>query len=136
MSTPPRSPVRCRVLAAAVLVPFIEELLMRGWLLRACVQWQQARSAGGRDPLGDVLDRHSIHQVPAGAWTWTAIAASSLVFAAGHAPQEWPAALAYGLLMATLWIVRRDLLSCVIAHGVTNAGLALTVLATGRPEFW
>ena len=84
-----------RLFAAAVLVPLIEELLMRGWLLRACIQWQEARSAGSRDPLGDVLDQHSIHQLAPGAWTWTAVALSTLIFAAGHAPGEWPAALAW-----------------------------------------
>jgi membrane protease YdiL (CAAX protease family) len=61
---------------------------------------------------------------------------SSLAFAAGHAPGEWVAATAYGLLMAGLWVWRRDLLSCVVAHSVTNVTLALWVWKTGQWSVW
>ena len=61
---------------------------------------------------------------------------ATMVFAAGHAPAEWLAASAYGLVMATLWIVRKDLLSCVLAHAATNVALALYVIANGRWELW
>ncbi len=125
-----------RVVAGCALVPLAEELLMRGYLLAVLVQWQRARRAGEADPLRHTLASRSIAELEPGDWTWLALLLSSLVFAAGHAPAEWPAALAYGLLMGGLWIVRRDLLSCVIAHAATNATLAFTVLATGRWELW
>ena len=38
--------------------------------------------------------------------------------------------------MAGLWIVRRDLLSCIVAHGVTNVVLACYVRATGAWALW
>ena len=64
------------------------------------------------------------------------MAASSVLFALGHAPHEWVAAVAYGLLMAGLWILRKDLLSCVVAHAVTNLALGVYVQYTGRWELW
>ena len=49
---------------------------------------------------------------------------------------EWPAAIAYGLLMCILWARRKDLLSCIAAHATTNVALAAFVLMTGRWEYW
>jgi hypothetical protein len=38
--------------------------------------------------------------------------------------------------MAGLWAWRRDLLTCVVAHAVTNLSLAILVWHTGRWELW
>jgi hypothetical protein len=129
-------PFALRLLAAATLVPLIEERLMRGYLLGLVVQWQRARREARDQALRRALDEYSVRDLEPGAWSGLAVAVSTLLFAAGHQPGEWPAALAYGLLMAALWIVRRDLLSCVVAHAVTNATLAGVVLANGRWELW
>jgi membrane protease YdiL (CAAX protease family) len=125
-----------RLVASSTTVPVFEELLFRGWLLRGAVQWDQARRAGVEDPLGEALHGRSIADVAPGAWTPAAVAVSTLAFAAGHNPGEWPAAIAYGLLMAALWIGRRDLLGCVVAHATTNATLALWVRHTGHWALW
>jgi hypothetical protein len=125
-----------RLVASSTVVPVFEELLFRGLLLLGAVQWDQARRAGSKDPIGDALHDHSVHELAPGAWTPAAVAVSTLAFAAGHAPGEWPAAIAYGLLMAALWIARKDLLSCVVAHGVTNLTLALWVRQTGNWTLW
>jgi len=129
-------PFALRLLAASTVVPLIEERLMRGYLLGLVVQWQRARRERRDRPLRHALDQHSVRELEPGAWSGLAVAVSSLLFAAGHQPDEWLAALAYGLLMAALWIARRDLLSCVVAHAVTNATLAGIVLAGGRWELW
>ena len=125
-----------RMLASVALAPLIEELLLRGYLLRLVVQWQRARRAGEARPLQRVLDARSIDEVEPGAWTPLAVLLSTAAFTLGHAPAEWPAAGAYGLLMAMLWIARRDLLSCVVAHAVTNLGLGLWVWNSGHFELW
>jgi len=83
-----------------------------------------------------VLDEDSISNVRPGAWSVGAVLISSLVFALGHTIPEWPAAVAYGILMSILWIIRKDLLSCIIAHGTTNLTLALYVYFTGHWELW
>jgi len=69
-------------------------------------------------------------------WCVPAVLISSIVFAAGHTVPEWPAALAYGILISILWIIRKDLFSCIIAHGTTNLTLALYVYFTGHSELW
>ena len=125
-----------RVMASSTVVPVFEELLFRGFVLLGAVQWDQARRAGSKDPLGEALHDCSIADAAPGAWTPAAVAISTIAFAPGHAPGEWPAALAYGLLMAGLWIWRRDLLSCVIAHATTNATLALWVRHSGQWTLW
>ena len=42
------------------------------------------------------------------------------------------AGIAYNLL----WYRTRSLKACILAHGVTNLGLAVWVLATGQWNFW
>lgn len=125
-----------RVIASSTVVPVFEELLFRGLLLLGAVQWDQQRRAGSKDPLGDALHDHSVLDLPPGSWTPAAVVISTLAFAAGHAPGEWPAATAYGLLMAALWIGRKDLLTCVVAHATTNLTLGLWVQQTGQWALW
>ena len=125
-----------RLLASASVVPVFEELLFRGLVLRGAVQWDRLRRGGSADPLGEALHDHEPGEVAPGAWTPAALLVSSLAFASGHAPGEWPAAFAYGLLMAGLWVWRQDLLSCVVAHGVTNLTLALWVRRSGQWAVW
>jgi membrane protease YdiL (CAAX protease family) len=125
-----------RLVAVGAVVPLLEELLFRGYVLRLVVQWDRARAAGEPKPRVQALDRRSIADVEPGAWTPVALAVSTLLFAAGHLAYEWPAALAYGLWMAGLWIVRKDLLSCVFAHAVTNVTLAIYVRAAGAWQLW
>lgn len=125
-----------RLLAASLLVPVFEEILMRGFIFRLAWQWWEARKQKISDPLQVALDDKSVNDIPGGAWSWMAILVSTLVFASGHHFYEWPAAIAFGVLMAVLWIICRDLLSCIIAHGITNFALALYVLQSGRWYLW
>lgn len=125
-----------RLAAAGLLVPIFEELLMRGFLLRLAYQWDTLRRSGTPQPLASALDEQSVDEVPPGGWTPAAVVVSTLAFAAGHQVYEWPAAVVYGLLMAGLWIRRKDLLSCMAAHGVTNVALAAYVWTTGAWELW
>ncbi len=126
-----------RLAASGLVVPVFEELAMRGLVLRLVLQWQEARAAGAEKPFEEALDRRSVKDVAPGAWSPLAVAVSTLAFMAMHDPAtEWPAAAAYGALMAGLWIVRRDLLSCIVAHGVTNVVLACYVRATGAWALW
>jgi membrane protease YdiL (CAAX protease family) len=133
---PTAAAVALRIGAATLLVPVFEELLLRGYVLRLVVQWGDARDAGAEDPLGDALDRASVNDVAPGAWTFAAVAISTVLFTLGHRPFEWVAAVVYGLGMALLWVRRGDLLVCVIAHAVTNLTLGLYVVASGSWRIW
>ncbi len=130
------APFWWRLAVSAAVVPFVEEWLFRGLVLRGATQYLLARRDGRPDPLGRMLHEHSVDDLPAGSWTLFGLVFSSVVFAAGHAPAEWIAAIAYGLLMGGLTIWRGDLLSAVVAHGVTNAVLALYVRHTAQWALW
>lgn len=125
-----------RLVASSTVVAVFEELLFRGFLLRAAVQWESARRRGEPDPVGAVLHGRSVGDVAPGTWTPTAAAVSTVAFALGHAPGEWLAAVAYGLLMAAVSVRCKDLLAPIVAHATTNASLALWVRATGNWTLW
>jgi hypothetical protein len=130
-----------RLISASLVVPVFEEIVIRGYVFRFALQWDQIirskiRKKTINNYLLKVLDESNISAVRPGAWSVPAVVISSIVFAAGHTIPEWPAALAYGLLISILWIVRKDLFSCIIAHATTNLALALYVYFTGHWELW
>ena len=125
-----------RFLTAGFVVPVFEELFMRGFVFRVALQWDLLRRQKTPKAFSAALDEASIFNVVPGQWTIYAIVISTIIFAAGHLVAEWPAAIAYGVLMALLWILRKDLISCIVAHGVTNIGLAFYVYYFGRWELW
>lgn len=125
-----------RLVAAGLLVPVFEEMLMRGFIFRLALQWGEARKGKEAEPLQTALDERTINDVLPGAWSWTAVVISTLVFASGHHMYEWPASVGFGLLMALLWIIRKDLITCITAHSVTNICLAVYVLKTGSWQLW
>ncbi len=125
-----------RLLSAGFLVPVFEEILMRGFILRFALQWDDARKKRKNEPLHVAMDDRSINNVAPGAWSWAAVVISTAAFTFGHHLQEWPASIAFGALMAWLWIFRKDLIACIVAHSVTNIALALYVFKTGNWNFW
>ncbi len=125
-----------RLVTASLIVPVFEELMMRGFVFRLAFQWDERRRQNTQTPFLDALDESNIGDVRPGQWSIWAVVISTLVFTVGHTVPEWPAAVAYGILMAGLWIIRKDLLSCMVAHGVTNMGLALYVYYTGNWQLW
>jgi hypothetical protein len=125
-----------RLLAAGFIVPIFEEVMMRGFVFRLALQWDEARKNKSKDALQTAFDDKSVNDVKPGAWSWAAVIISTLAFTAGHTIPEWPASVAYGLVMAGLYILRKDLLSCIVAHGVTNIALAFYVFNTGKWYLW
>ena len=107
--------VAVRWLGATLLVPVMEELFWRSFLMR----W---------------IDKPSFEQVDPRLVSIKAIGLSTLVFTLAHT--QWLAAILAGLAYA--WLYRRSgsLWSAVIAHGVTNGLLGGWVLVTGFWQFW
>lgn len=131
------NPAFClRLTAATFIVPVFEELLMRGYIFYFVLQWDQARRNGAPSAFDDTLHDTTIDEVRTVCWNMPAIIISTIVFTLGHQTAEWPAAFAYGLLMAFLLIIRKDLLSCVVAHGITNLCLGLFVVQSGNWQYW
>ncbi len=123
-----------RALVATTLPPLVEEPLLRGYVFGGVLLVERSRRAGLA--IGDAMDHRSLREIAPGEWSLLAVAISTAAFASGHAPSEWLAASAYGLLMCGLWIARGDLVSCVSAHAFTNAALAVYVRATGSWALW
>ena len=132
-----RSDFFLRLFSASLIVPVFEELFIRGYIFRVALQWDANRKNKAIDsPLTETLDKNDIDDVAPGAWSIAAIGISTIAFSAGHMPVEWVAAIAYSIWMSILWIIRKDLLSCIIAHGTTNFTLGLYVYFTGQWGFW
>jgi len=126
-----------RLFSASLIVPVFEEFFIRGYIFRVAFQWNVNRQNKTiASPLNETLDNNHINDVEPGAWSYAAIAVSTIAFTSGHLMVEWPAAVAYSILISILWIIRKDLLSCMVAHGTTNLTLALYVYFTGQWGFW
>ena len=105
-----------RVLGSVVLVPIIEELFWRAWLMRYLIS---------RDFL----------KLPLGAYAAQAFWISAALFASEHGPY-WDVGLAAGVLY-NWWLIRtRNIADCIVAHAATNACLAVYVLAAGQWQYW
>ena len=107
--------VAFRLVGAALLVPVMEELFWRSFLMR----WLQ-------DPTFEGVSPRAVGV--------RAIVASTFVFVLAHT--LWLAAAIAGLAYALLYVRTGRLWVPVIAHAVTNAALGVWVLATGRWAFW
>jgi CAAX prenyl protease-like protein len=108
--------IAIRVLESAVLVPVVEELFWRGWLMR----W---------------LIHSDFQEVPLGRYTPFSFWMVALLFASEHGPY-WEVGLIAGVAY-NWWIVRtRSLADCMLAHAITNALLAAYVLLFDRWQYW
>lgn len=108
--------IALRCTSSAVLVPVLEELFWRGWMMR----W--------------LIDK-DFQKVPLGKYVPSAFWIVALLFASEHGPY-WEVGLIAGIAY-NWWIVRtRNLADCILAHAVTNAVLSVYVLATDQWQYW
>jgi CAAX prenyl protease-like protein len=108
--------VTVRVLESAVLVPVLEELFWRGWLMRWVI-------------------RPDFERVPLGQYTALSFWTVAVLFATEHGPY-WEVGLIAGVAY-NWWLVRtRNLADCMLAHAVTNALLAGYVLIFNQWQYW
>ena len=105
-----------RLAGTVLIVPLVEELFWRAWLMRYLIS---------RD----------FESVPLGAYAAPAFWICALLFASEHGPY-WDVGLMAGVAFNG-WMVRtRSLGDCILAHGVANASLAGYVLLAGKWEYW
>ena len=105
-----------RSLSSVILIPILEELFWRGWMMRWLIE-------------SDFLT------VPLGKYAPTAFWIVVLLFASEHGPY-WEVGLAAGIVYNWLIVRTRNLADCILAHSVTNAVLCAYVLATGQWQYW
>ncbi len=104
-----------RILGAVIVVPVMEELFWRAFLIR----W---------------LVNENFKSVPVGTFTGLSFGVTVGMFGAEH--YQWLAGLICGALYNWLYYKRKDVFACVIAHAVSNAALAAWVLSRGDWKFW
>jgi CAAX prenyl protease-like protein len=104
-----------RMLGLVLLVPVVEELFWRSFVMR----W--------------VIDQ-DFHRLPVGTVTLTASAITSVLFALAH--PEWLPALLTGLLWAWLLWSTKSLAACLVSHAIANLILGIYVVLTGDWRFW
>ena len=105
----------CRIAGAALVVPLMEELFWRSYLMR----WLEKADFLAVDPS----------QV-----RWVAFVATAALFAVEH--HFWLAGLLAGMTYGWLYLTHRNLWVPVIAHAITNAMLGVWVLHTGAWQYW
>jgi len=105
-----------RTLRAVLIVPIVEELFWRGWLMR----WL----------IGD-----NFTKVNLGAYAPLSFWVTAALFASEHGPY-WDVGLLAGIAF-NWWIIRTGKLGdCILAHAVANALLSGYVITAGRWEYW
>ncbi len=105
-----------RSLRAVVIVPIVEELFWRGWLMR----W---------------LIKPDFEQVPLGQWSAAAFSITAVLFASEHG-SFWEVGLVAGIVY-NWWMVRTGSLGdLILVHAVTNGLLCAEVILTGKWEYW
>ncbi|MBC2694082.1 MAG: CAAX prenyl protease-related protein [Desulfobacteraceae bacterium] len=107
--------IAMRLIGAAVVVPVMEELFWRSFLMRYLIN-QDFRS------------------VSMGAFTWLSFMGVAILFGLEH--HRVIVGIIAGLLYNLLLIRQKKLKGVILAHGVTNLGLGIYVLLTGSWMFW
>jgi len=104
-----------RIFGAAVVVPIMEELFWRSWLLR-------------------YLINNDFTQVPIGSFTWSSFLISIVLFGSEH--NYILAGIMAGTAYSLLLYRTKSIIHCVTAHAVTNLSLGIYVVITQKWYFW
>lgn len=104
-----------RVFGAALVVPIMEELFWRSFLLRYIVDTD-------------------FEKVQPGHFTWTSFLITVVLFGFEH--HLIVAGMVAGIIYNIILYRTRSLAQCVLAHSVTNLALAVFVLLYGRWDLW
>jgi CAAX prenyl protease-like protein len=105
-----------RMIRAVIIVPIVEELFWRAWLMRWLVD-------------------NDFEKVPLGKYTAQAFWIVAVLFASEHG-SYWDVGLLAGIIY-NWWMVRtRSLGDLILAHAVTNGILGAYVIAFGKWEYW
>jgi CAAX prenyl protease-like protein len=100
-----------------VVVPLVEEIFWRGFLLR-------------------YLINERFTTIAIGTFSWISFALVTLGFGFAHSRADWIPALICGALYNLVAYWTRSLASCVVAHAVTNLLLGLWIMQTRQWGFW
>jgi membrane protease YdiL (CAAX protease family) len=111
------------------VTPFVEELFVRSFLIRAAELIRFSRRGLDVDFDADFRD------LPVARFAWRGFVATLVLFTFSHLGWQWPVAFVTGLVW-NLWLYHRGhILPLVISHAVANLTIfLLTVLGSGQLE--
>jgi len=104
-----------RVAGAILVVPLMEELFWRSFLIRY------------------IIDK-DFDKVPMGTFTWGSFLITVVLFGFEH--NYILAGMVAGIFYNLLLYKTRSLAQCVLSHAATNLLLSLYVVSTGKWQFW
>ena len=104
-----------RLLGASVVVPIMEELFWRSFVMRYIIN-------------------PDFSKVSLGKFSWGSLLIGNVLFGLEH--HYLTAGIMAGVAYSILLYRSRSLLQCIMAHGVTNLILGIYVLKTGQWQFW
>ena len=106
-----------RFLRLVVIVPLVEEIFWRGFLLRYLID-------------------EKFDAVPIGTFAWVSFVTVTLAFALAHSMPDWPAAIITGALYNLVVYRTKSLATCVATHALTNLLLGVWIMQTKQWGFW
>jgi len=109
--------VGLRFLRLVLIVPLVEEIFWRGFLMR-------------------YLINEDFTKVPFGTFRWMAFLVTAVGFTLEHQPSDYAAAFICGLVYNGVAVWTKSLGSCVFVHAVTNLFLGLYIMFTKQWGFW
>jgi CAAX prenyl protease-like protein len=109
--------VLLRFFRLVVVVPLIEEIFWRGFLLRYFID-------------------EKFERVPFGAFSWLSFSVVTLAFTFSHSSADWVVAAIVGALFNLVAYSTKSLTSCVLVHAITNLLLGLWIMHTKQWGFW
>ncbi len=109
--------IAIRMIGAVLIVPLVEEIFFRGFLMR-------------------YLIRQNFLEIPPGAYTAVSFWGTSICFGILHTPWQWGVAIVTGILYGGYLVKTGNLKGCILAHAITNLALGIYVITTGQWKFW
>lgn len=107
--------ISSRLLGAVVIVPVMEELFWRSFMVRYVINPE-------------------FLEVPVGQFTWSSFAIVAVLFGLEH--NLWLAGMMAGVAYGFVLYYTKSIIHCIVAHAVTNLALGVYVLYTGQWQFW
>ena len=109
--------ISLRFLRLVIVVPLMEEIFWRGFLLRYLID-------------------DKFYAVPFGKFSAFSFWSVSAAFALAHSMPDWIAAFITGMAFNAVAYRTKSLTSCIVVHAVTNLLLGLWIMRTQQWGFW
>jgi uncharacterized protein len=109
--------VVARFARLVIVVPLVEEIFWRGFLMRYLVN-------------------EKFTSIAFGTFRPFSFFAVAVLFMLVHSSADWIPSLITGLLLNGVAALTKSLWACVLAHAVANLGLGIYIMATRQWGFW